>query len=111
MRGFHQLDQGRTMLIVPLPIVLEVYKWLLQRAGLRLARMGLSLLRERVEIVHLAQPDFEASLQLLFVHAEWLGTIEDAVVAQTALRLDAPVWTYNYRDLNAFPNLHFWTPA
>lgn len=38
------------------------------------------------------------------------GTLEDASVALVALRLKAPVWTFNYRDLCAFSALEFWTP-
>jgi hypothetical protein len=40
----------------------------------------------------------------------WRGTLEDALVAVTGLRLRAPVWTLNYRDLAAFGSLEFWTP-
>jgi predicted nucleic acid-binding protein len=42
---------------------------------------------------------------------DWAGTLEDAVVAVTALRLRVPVWTLNVRDLGARPELRFWNPS
>ena len=40
----------------------------------------------------------------------WGTTLEDAIVIQTALVLDVPVWTLNYRDFAAVKTLKFWTP-
>jgi predicted nucleic acid-binding protein len=40
----------------------------------------------------------------------WGATLEDAIVIQTALVLDVPVWTLNYRDFAAVKTLRFWTP-
>ena len=40
----------------------------------------------------------------------WGATLEDAMVIQTALVLDVPVWTINHRDFAAVKTLRFWTP-
>jgi hypothetical protein len=40
----------------------------------------------------------------------WGATLEDAIVIQTALVLDVPVWTINYRDFAGVKTLRFWTP-
>jgi hypothetical protein len=41
----------------------------------------------------------------------WGGSLEDALVAMVALDRSTPAWTFNYRDLGAFPNLRFWSPG
>jgi predicted nucleic acid-binding protein len=111
VRGFQQVEQAGTTLVVPAPIVLEVYKWLLHHADVQTARQALPLMQARLDIVHIGSGDFMSALELLLARADWLGTIEDAIVAQSALRLGVPIWTFNYRDLQAFPSLHFWNPA
>ncbi len=111
VNGFRQLLQARTRLIAPLPIVFEVYKWLLYEAHPAAAQLGLEQMRQSLVIVYPAETDFEEVTDVLAGLPAWKGTLEDALVALLALRLDVPVWTMNYRDLSAFPNLHFWTPA
>ncbi|HLH25205.1 MAG TPA: hypothetical protein VK066_22005 [Chloroflexota bacterium] len=41
-------------------------------------------------------------------HAIAVAGFREAV---TGLSLSVPVWTLNYRDLAAYPNLHLWTPS
>lgn len=50
------------------------------------------------------------ALELVQTIGNWGATLEDAMVIQTALVLDAPVWTFNYRDFAAIKALKFWTP-
>jgi len=38
VKGFTQLNQQKTQLITPIPIIFEVYKWLLNRGGSLLAQ-------------------------------------------------------------------------
>ncbi len=109
--GFKQLVDGRASLLVPLPVVFEVYKWLLYEAGPAAAREGLRRMRESLEIAFAGREEFEAASTLCGGIRNWAGTLEDAVVALTGLRMRTPVWTLNYRDLGAFPNLQFWTPG
>jgi hypothetical protein len=109
--GFRQLARAHTRLIAPLPIVFEVYKWLLYQAHPGAAQLGLQRMRRSLEIVYPGVDDFKEVAAVLAGLATWNGTLEDALVALMGLRMDVPVWTMNYRDLAAFPNLHFWTPA
>ena len=111
VRGFRQLEESRTLLVVPLPIVFEVYKWLLQRTNVRLARSGLQLMIERVETIYVSQGELAEAVNLTLARQDWLGSLEDAMLAQTGIALSAPVWTFNYRDLTAFPSLQFWSPS
>jgi predicted nucleic acid-binding protein len=108
--GFRQLVSSKTRLIVPLPIVFEVYKWVLDNGGARAARTALSTLVESTEISYALRAEFHDVQELVTALADWQGTLKDALVALTALRLRAPVWTLNFRDLSAFPRLSFWTP-
>jgi predicted nucleic acid-binding protein len=54
--------------------------------------------------------EFVAAATLTGAGRNWAGSLEDAVVAVTALRLRSPVWTLNVRDLGVLPALHFWNP-
>lgn len=106
--GFRRLVRHKTRLVTPLPVVFEVYKWLLFQAGPETARKGLKGLVETLEIEPLDLESFvvlQASVQGL---PGWRGSLEDASVALLALRLKAPVWTFNYRDLGVFKGLSFW---
>ncbi len=93
-----------------MPILFEVFKWLLFEAGPQAARKGLAKVVEGAVVVPFNLEDLEEARLLLTRLPGWEGTLEDASVALLALRLGAPVWTLNYRDLGAFPTLRFWTP-
>ena len=109
--GFRRLAGARSRLIAPLPIVFEVYKWLAYEVSTDAARVGLARMRQSLELPLLDRPVVHELAGLLEAMPRWTGSLEDALVAMVALRTDTPVWTVNYRDLAAFPNFRFWTPA
>jgi predicted nucleic acid-binding protein len=109
--GFHQLNRAGARPIVPLPIVFEVYKWLNYDASLPVAQLALARIRETLEVAYPGSIELRDVVGVLAAMPAWGGSLEDALVALTALKLDVPVWTFNYRDFAAFRNLHFWTPA
>lgn len=109
--GFAELHAARSWLVTPLPVVFEVYKWLCYEARPDVARLGLAHMRRTLEIVYPASADMEDVSGILAAMPAWAGTLEDALVASVGLRLGIPVWTLSYRDLAAFRNLAFWTPA
>jgi predicted nucleic acid-binding protein len=108
LRGFRTLVEGGSRLIIPLPVLFEVYKWLLFEGGPAVARRALARMLEALEVEPLRADDLEAIGLLLAARPEWKGTLEDASVVLLALRLGAPVWTLNYRDLGVFSELSFW---
>src|SRR3990172_2192519 len=110
LSGFRQLTASRVQLIVPLPIVFEVYKWVLYNSGGEAARRAVDTLAQTTEIVYPTPEEFDDVRALVAALTDWQGTLEDALVALTALQRRAPVWTLNYRDMSAFPRLLFWTP-
>jgi predicted nucleic acid-binding protein len=109
--GFRELARAGTRVLVPLPIVFEVYKWLLFEIGPKGAREGLARMRRGMEILYPETVMLERVSTVLATMPDWRGALEDALVAVTGLQLDVPVWTLNYRDLGAFRNLRFWTPS
>lgn len=109
--SIRQLIRAGTRVVAPLPIVFEVFKWLVQETNPAAARRGLQRMREDLEITNPGPVELGEIMTVLGRMPTWQGTLEDALVAVTGLWLDAPVWTLNYRDLAAFPNLHFWTPG
>jgi predicted nucleic acid-binding protein len=109
--GFDTLIRRRTRLLVPLPIVFEVYKWLLHQAGTRAAHAALADMRAALEIIFPDQGVFDdVAALVLGLGVRWNGSLEDALVAALAIRLNLPAWTLNYRDLAAFPRLSLWAP-
>ncbi len=109
--GFDQLALAKALVISPLPIVFEVYKWLLFHVGASSAQESLRQMRGSLEVLYLGRDDFDAAAALSGSVSNWAGTLEDATVVLTSLRLGLPVWTLNYRDLSAFPRLRFWSPC
>ena len=110
--GFEQLLDGRTGLIVPLPIVFEVYKWLLYHAGSTSARDALNNMVAALEIVFPGRGDFDDATTLVMGLAPlWRGTLEDALIASVPVRVRLSVWTLNYRDFNTFRRIELRTPA
>jgi predicted nucleic acid-binding protein len=97
-------------LITPLPIVFEVYKWLVYEAGPATAQQGLRHMTRSLDLAYPMQDEFVAAATLAGALRGWGGTLEDALVAVTALGRRVPVWTMNFRDLGAIPELHFWNP-
>jgi predicted nucleic acid-binding protein len=109
-RGFAALADRHAELVTPAPVVFEVYKWLLYHADYAVAQIGLREVRATAAITCVEAEEFDLASEITNSLQGWTGTLEDAVVALTALRLRAPVWTLNYRDLSAFPRLIFWNP-
>ena len=62
-------------------------------------------------LVHLAQDEIDLLQRITLSVPWWGGSLEDATVAMLPGRLNVPVWTFNYRDLSAFPILQFWLPG
>ncbi|MEO0808742.1 MAG: PIN domain-containing protein [Cyanobacteria bacterium J06643_4] len=108
--GFSQLIESDTLLLTPVPIIFEVYKWLLQRTRPEIAQKTLLTMNDSLHILTI---DAEAFSQLQTVVAQlpqWQGSLEDATVMLTALQYRCPVWTYNFRDFSIFSALEFWNP-
>lgn len=102
---------GGTTLVVPLPIVFEVFKWLLNRVDVPTSRTALTWMLEDLHVVYLGPVDLDEMSRLMAMRPTWPGSLEDTSVALVALRMSVPVWTIDYEDLSAFPNLQFWNPG
>lgn len=110
-RGFQELLAQRTRVITLLPIVFEVYKWLLYNANGVQARTGLSRMQQSLEIIDASTIASLADLDSLVTRlSNWNGSLEDALVMLTASRFDCAVWTFNYRDFAAFKDISLWNP-
>lgn len=109
-RGFGMLADVRSRLLVPAPVVLEVFKWSLYRAGPQKARAVLARVRRGCEVLPLDRAAFNAACSLVDQLPSWGGTLEDATVVMAALELNVPVWTLNYRDFSAFRKIELWVP-
>jgi predicted nucleic acid-binding protein len=107
--GFRQLFQQKTILWTPLPIVFEVYKWLLNHQRYETACSALALMLEVLQPVFLDQSDVLTLQKMIQALPGWSGSLEDASVILSAQRHHCPVWTMNYRDFGTIQGLQFWT--
>jgi hypothetical protein len=110
-RGLRVLLASRTRVLIPLPIFFEVYKRVAYRMNVEAARMALDYMRDAFELHYFDANQFHEVMRLLETMPWWGGSLEDATVALLGLQREVPVWTFNYRDLRAFPNLQFWSPG
>jgi predicted nucleic acid-binding protein len=111
LHGFRVLAAHRARLLVPLPIAFGVYKWLRYHVGSDAARAALDRMRRTMRIEYPGAADFARVSDIANSMPSWNGSLEDALLGHIASTQHVHVWTFNYRDLNAFPNLQFWTPA
>jgi predicted nucleic acid-binding protein len=110
VEGFAQLAKNKTILLAPIPIVFEVYKWLLQRTTPDTAQRALQIMEDSLHLIEINKADLTNLKAMLLQLPQWQGSLEDATVVLVALRYRCPVWTYNFRDFAAFKSLNFWTP-
>ncbi|MEM6449753.1 MAG: type II toxin-antitoxin system VapC family toxin [Cyanobacteria bacterium P01_D01_bin.105] len=93
-----------------MPIVFEVYKWLLQRTRPEVAQKTLLTMQDSLHILTIDTEDFSQLKTVITQLPQWQGSLEDATVMLTALQYRCPVWTYNFRDFSIFSGLEFWNP-
>lgn len=110
VEGFAQLAKNKTILLAPIPIVFEVYKWLLMRTTPATAQHALQVMGDSLHLIDINKAELNELKAMLLQLPQWQGSLEDATVILVALRYRCPVWTYNFRDFAAFKSLNFWTP-
>ena len=110
LNGFRNLETNRTALHAPACVVLETAKRLLFDVNAEAMRGATALMLESFEVQDTTPRIIQDALELIGEMKRWGATLEDALVIQTALTLNAPVWTFNYRDFASIKTLQFWTP-
>jgi hypothetical protein len=85
-----------------LPIVFEVYKWLLQRTTPQVAQNTLKTREESLHFISMDDAMYLEVQSLVFSLSQWRGSLEDATVAITALRYRCSIWTLHFRDFGIF---------
>jgi predicted nucleic acid-binding protein len=110
VQAFENFAMTGTRLLVPIPIVFEVYKRLLYDATRTQAVQALRAMLDSLEVIYLNDMDLIELENIVNSMPRWNGSLEDAAVALVTMQQDVPIWTFNYRDLAAFRDLEFWTP-
>lgn len=108
--GFNQLQQQKTVLVTPVPIIFEVYKRSLQTVGSNVAKMALEAMLNTLYPIFLTDRDLNELNTFVSALSNWEGSLEDASVLLIAQRYHCPIWTLNYRDFGSFRNFEFWNP-
>ena len=110
-RGLRQLFSAQTQLLIPLPIVFEVYKRIAYTLSVEAAHHSLEHMRDAFDLLHVGPHEFDLIEAMIAGMPWWQGSLEDATLATLALERRVPLWTFNYRDFRAFSELQFWSPA
>ena len=111
LEGFQELNARQTRVLVPLPVVFEVYKWLLYRVSGAKARGALGRMQQSLDIISNQAEELADIVKLVMDKPLWNGSLEDAALAVATRRYSCPLWTFNYRDFAAFGELEFWNPG
>jgi predicted nucleic acid-binding protein len=109
-QGFAALDEAHSRMVVPVAVVLEVSKRLLFDVNATVMQTATQAMLEMLDVRDTTPRTIRDALEMIQSMKGWGATLEDAIVIQTALVLDVPVWTLNYRDFAAVKTLRFWTP-
>jgi predicted nucleic acid-binding protein len=109
--GFEQLMHDRVQVLAPIPVMFEVYKWLLYKSSRTIALQALEAMQLSLQGVPLLLSEFAELAALVNALSSWNGSLEDAMVFWLSQRYACPIWTLNYRDFSIFSSLEFWTPA
>ena len=108
--GFATLEQQNTEFILPSAIVLETAKRLFFDTTVSIVQRATQVMLEDMAVLDTTPLVIRDALELIQSMNRWGATLEDAIVINTALALNAPVWTMNYRDFAAIKSLEFWSP-
>ncbi len=109
LSGFQSLNEMNTRLIAPSCVVLEVAKCLLFDVNAGAMQTATAAMLETLDIPDTTPYTIGNALELIQSMKNWGATLEGAIVINTALALNTPVWTFNYRDFGSIKNLEFWT--
>lgn len=84
--GFEQLLAKNTTLLAAIPVVFEVYKWLIQRTTPAVAQATLAIMQKSLRFVPLTQQDFDEIYLMVQTLPQWQGSLEDAAAILLAQR-------------------------
>ena len=111
VRGFQELRHSRVRVLAPLPVVFEVYKWILYNINYVAAQEALDGMQRSLEITNVTADILRSLADITERLPNWGGSLEDALVLFAARSLGCPAWTYNSRDFAAFRDLELWNPS
>ena len=90
--GFQQLKRTLTILLTPMQIIFEVYKWFLHDENPVVAQSVLKTIRNTLISIPIGEADFEGVCLITeAISSQWRGSLEDATVILLAQRYQSPV--------------------
>lgn len=99
-----RLNEAKTQLIVPYPILLEAHKLVLYKCGISAAERFTTRLTTHANLINPTPQDYQFACQLISQFPDQKITLFDALVACLSQQSKFPVWTYDYHfDLMNVP--------
>ncbi len=89
--GFARLIATRTSFIVSSAILLEASKRLLFLESRQVMRQATAVMLDQFNIVDVNEQELRQALDTANQRVDWNGTLEDAIVANLALKLKVPL--------------------
>jgi hypothetical protein len=91
--GFSKLPTLFGEVMIPLPVLFEVYKFVLREQSSRAAMTALSVISENTVTVPVSMEMFQEIYSMVRQIPDWQGTLEDASVVAVAQLYNTSVWT------------------
>lgn len=96
LRQQSQLTSQALEVAVPQPIVLESYTLILRKLGSATAKLWLEELSAGAALLNPTAQDYEEARQRISRYPDQKITLFDTTLATLSLRLQIPVWTYDF---------------
>lgn len=91
-----KLNQNKTLLIVPYPILIEAHKLILYKCGFKAATIFVERMISNTNLVNPTPQDYQLAYHLISQFSDQKITLFDALVATLSQQMKLPVWTYDY---------------
>lgn len=91
-----KLNQNKTKIILPFPILLEAHKLVLYKCGIKFAKIFFERLTNSTNLINPTSEDYYSAYHLIDKFSDQKITLFDALVAVLANQAKLPVWTYDY---------------
>jgi predicted nucleic acid-binding protein len=85
VHGLDLLIAARTQIVIPLPIVFEVFKWLSNETRREVARAWLGQIQTGAVVRFSERSDIDRVTAILFMMHTWRGSMEDALLVASSV--------------------------
>jgi len=91
-----KINRDKLSIIVPYPIYLEAHRLILYSGGSNVAIAFAQRINTKTNLINPTPEDYQTATELIARFSDQKIPLFDAVTAALAMKLNLPVWTYDY---------------